>query len=84
MSMQELKNLKEKIKVVQTQKKTREAQLEPLQEHTEKILIEMDGTKGQMETLKLEAKEMMRDDIIVQNVEFVAEKGEQVKMGKSL
>jgi hypothetical protein len=42
----------------------REAQLEPLQEHTEKILTKMDATKGQMETLKLEAEEMMREYII--------------------
>jgi len=35
-----------------------------------------------METLKLEVEEMMREDIIAYNVEFVAEKGEQVKMGK--
>jgi len=37
-----------------------------------------------MENLKLEAKEMMREDIIAYNVAFVAEKGEQVKMGKSV
>jgi hypothetical protein len=52
----------------------REAQLEPLQEHAEKILTEMDATKGKMETLKLEAEEMMKDYIIAYNVEFVLEK----------
>jgi len=43
----------------------REAQLEPLQEHTEKILIEIDETKGHMETLKLQDEDIMRDYIIV-------------------
>jgi hypothetical protein len=38
--------------------------MEPLQEHTEKILTEMDTTKGQMEVLKLEVEEMMRESII--------------------
>jgi hypothetical protein len=42
----------------------REAQLEPLEEHAQKILTKMDATKGQMETLKLEAEEMMREYII--------------------
>jgi hypothetical protein len=43
----------------------REAQLEPLQEHAEKILTEMDATKGHMETLKLQDEDIMRDYIVV-------------------
>ena len=38
----------------------------------------------QMENLKLEAEEMIREDIIAYNVAFVGEKGEHVKMGKSV
>ena len=67
---------------MQTQKKMREAQLEPQQKHTEKILTKMDATKGHMETLKLKAEEMMREYIIAQNVEFVVDKGAQENMGE--
>ena len=62
----------------------REAQLEPLQEHTEMILTKMDATRGQMETLKLEAEEMMREYIIAYNVDFFVDKGAQGKMGESV
>ena len=44
----------------------------------------MDATKGQMETLKLKAEEMIREYIIAQNVDFVADKGAQGKMGESV
>jgi hypothetical protein len=57
----------------------RQAQLEPLQEDAENILTEMDTAKGQMENIKLEAEEMMKEHLTAQTVESVAEKSTQVK-----
>jgi hypothetical protein len=44
------------LKNVQEEKKLRQAQLEPLQEGVEKMLIEMDESKGQIENLRFEDK----------------------------
>jgi hypothetical protein len=43
------------------------------------MLTEMDTTKGQMENLRLEAEEILKEHITAQTVESVAEKSTQVK-----
>jgi hypothetical protein len=45
-STQELKNLQTELKNVQEEKQLRQAQLEPVKEGIENMLIEMDATKG--------------------------------------
>jgi hypothetical protein len=45
----------------------------------EKMLIEMDASKGQMEKIRLEAKEILKENIIAHIVVFFAEKSVQEK-----
>jgi hypothetical protein len=44
----ELKNLLAELKTIQAKNKLRYAQLETLQERAEKMLIEIDATKGEI------------------------------------
>jgi TRAP-type uncharacterized transport system substrate-binding protein len=48
-SAQEMKNLQEKLKSIQEEKKSRKLQLEPLHEGAKQILTEIDIVKGQVE-----------------------------------
>jgi hypothetical protein len=47
-------------------------QLEPLQESAEKMLIEIDEAKGQVEKVGIENEELLKDHIVAQTVEIVA------------
>jgi hypothetical protein len=51
------------MKSNQVENKMRKAQLEPLQEKTYKILTKLDVAKGQLENIKLEAKEIVKENI---------------------
>jgi hypothetical protein len=51
------------VKSIQVEKQMKQAQLEPLQEDVEKILIDMDIPKGQMENIRLEDKYMLKENI---------------------
>jgi hypothetical protein len=60
---QEMNNLQEKLKTIQVDKHSRQAQLEPLQEGAEQMLIEIDITKGHIEQFVLESGELLKEHI---------------------
>jgi hypothetical protein len=64
-SAQELKNLEEELKNVQAEKQLSQAKLEPLQEGAKKMLKVVDAAKGNIENLRMEAKEILKEHIIV-------------------
>jgi len=73
-----MKNLQEELKIIQVEKKERKAQLEPLLEGAEKMLIDIDVGKGQVEQDGLDKEELLKDPIIAQTMETIAEKRIQV------
>jgi peptidoglycan hydrolase CwlO-like protein len=52
------------LKSIQAEKQSRQAQLEPLQERAEKMLTEIDTTKGEIGKIILETEELMKEHII--------------------
>jgi hypothetical protein len=64
-SAQEMKKLEAEMKTIQEVKKSRQAQLKPLQEGTKQMLTEIDTTKGQVEQVGLESGELLQEHITV-------------------
>jgi hypothetical protein len=75
----EMKNLQAEEKVVQTQKMARQAQLEPLQEKAEKLVMEIDAEKVCIEQIGLEGGEILRPPVTTQVVEAMTEKSNQAQ-----
>jgi hypothetical protein len=75
----EMKNLQAEEKAVQVQKMVRQAQLEPLQEKVEQLVIEIDATKMNIEWIGLEGGELLQNPVTAQLVENMAERSSQAQ-----
>jgi hypothetical protein len=75
----EMKILQEKEKVVQAQKMTRQAQLDPLQEKVEQLVIDIDAMKLSIEKIGLEGGEILIPPVTMQVIEAMKEKSIQAQ-----
>jgi hypothetical protein len=75
----EMKNLQVEEKVVQAQKIARQAQLEPLQEKVEQLVMEIDAAKACLKHIGLEGGEILRPPVTVQVVEAMSAKSIQAQ-----
>jgi hypothetical protein len=75
----EMKNLQAEEKVVQAQKSHDKAQLEPLQEKAEQLVMEIDAVKACLEQIGLEGGEILRPPVTVQVVEAMTTKRSQAQ-----
>jgi hypothetical protein len=74
-----MKSLQAEEKAVQAQKIARQAQLEPLQEKAEQLVMEIDATKLSIEKIGLEGGEILRPPVTAQVVEAMTEKRNQAQ-----
>jgi hypothetical protein len=74
-----MKNLQAELKTILEDKESRQDQLEPLQEGTQKILNDIDVAKGQIKKNSLESGEFLKEHITMKIVDIVVEKSVQVK-----
>jgi hypothetical protein len=75
----EMKSLQSEEKAVQANNIARKAQLEPLQEKAEQLVMEIDAEKSKVEHIGLEGGEILKPPVIVQMVEAMAEKRNQAQ-----
>jgi uncharacterized coiled-coil DUF342 family protein len=64
---------------MQTQKKERQAQMEPLQERAAEVIAQAEDTKKNMAQTQAECTEMINDEIAVQVLDALREKTVQAQ-----
>jgi hypothetical protein len=77
--VQDMKKLQEELIAMQTQKKDRQAQMEPLQEWAVEVIAQAEEAKKNMAQTQAECAEMINEEITVQVLDALREKTVQAQ-----
>jgi uncharacterized coiled-coil DUF342 family protein len=76
---QDMKKMQAELIAMQTQKKERQAQMEPLQERATEVIAQVEDAKKNMAQTQAECTEMINDEIAVQVLDALREKTVQAQ-----